>query len=93
MSSHRYRGGWSLSENEVMKSFSKVTDDDLVVAKDEADHLVGVLQRRYGYSREEAEQAWHAFATHLGIERMNAVFTPEDGIEPGGDVRELRQPR
>jgi len=77
----------------VKHSFSRVTDDDLVMAKDNADHLVGVLQIRYGYTREEAEQAWHAFATQVGIERMNVVFTPEDGIEPGSGARELRQRR
>jgi uncharacterized protein YjbJ (UPF0337 family) len=36
--------------------WGKLTDDDLQKAGGKAEQLIGLLQQRYGYTREQAEQ-------------------------------------
>jgi uncharacterized protein YjbJ (UPF0337 family) len=36
--------------------WGKLTDDDLQEAGGKAEQLIGLLQQRYGYTREQAEQ-------------------------------------
>lgn len=93
MSSHRVRCDSSGVENEVMTLLSTVTDDDLVMASDDADHPVGVLQQRYGFTRKRAEETWHAFATQRCIERMNAELSTEPGSDPSNGALESSQRR
>jgi uncharacterized protein YjbJ (UPF0337 family) len=41
----------------------KLTDDDLKIIEREQTQLIGRIQERYGYTREQAEKAvadWHA---------------------------------
>ncbi len=49
------KGKWSKLKGEAKKMWGKLTDDDLVVISGNKDKLVGVLQTKYGYSKEKAE--------------------------------------
>jgi uncharacterized protein YjbJ (UPF0337 family) len=40
----------------VKREMGKLTDDDLDVIAGKRDQLIGRLQQRYGYSKEEAEK-------------------------------------
>jgi uncharacterized protein YjbJ (UPF0337 family) len=40
----------------VKEKWGKLTDDDLDVIEGKQDQLVGRLQERYGYSKEQAEK-------------------------------------
>jgi uncharacterized protein YjbJ (UPF0337 family) len=40
----------------VKEKWGKLTDDDLDVIEGKKDQLVGRLQERYGYSKEQAEK-------------------------------------
>jgi len=40
----------------VQEKWGKLTDDDLDVIEGKKDQLVGRLQERYGYSKEQAEK-------------------------------------
>jgi uncharacterized protein YjbJ (UPF0337 family) len=42
----------------VKKRWGKLTDDDLDRIEGQAEHLVGLLQQRYGYAKEKAEQEY-----------------------------------
>ena len=39
----------------------KLTDDDLIEISGEKDKLVGALQKKYGYSKDEAEDEYKSF--------------------------------
>jgi uncharacterized protein YjbJ (UPF0337 family) len=41
---------------QVKERWGRLTDDDLELAGGKADRLIGLLQQKYGYSREQAEQ-------------------------------------
>ena len=48
-------GKWKQFSGEVQAQWGKLTDDDLDVIAGNKDKLVGKLQERYGWSRNEAE--------------------------------------
>ena len=53
------KGKWNQIKGDVKKSFGKLTDDDMMVIEGDATKATGLLQERYGYTREEAEKKWN----------------------------------
>jgi uncharacterized protein YjbJ (UPF0337 family) len=49
-------GKWKQVQGEVKKQWGKLTDDDLAIVEGQKDKLVGLVQERYGYAREQAER-------------------------------------
>lgn len=49
-------GKWKQVQGEVKKQWGKLTDDDLAIVEGQKDKLVGLVQERYGYAREKAQQ-------------------------------------
>jgi uncharacterized protein YjbJ (UPF0337 family) len=50
------QGKWHQVKGSVKEQWGKLTDDDLRVFLGEGEQLVGRLQQRYGYSKEQAER-------------------------------------
>jgi uncharacterized protein YjbJ (UPF0337 family) len=50
-------GQWKQLRGEVRHWWGELTDDDVDRAAGSADQLAGILQERYGYTREEADNA------------------------------------
>lgn len=50
------KGKWKQFKGEIKKQWGDLTDDDLDRIEGEYDQLVGRVQERYGYSREEAQR-------------------------------------
>jgi uncharacterized protein YjbJ (UPF0337 family) len=48
-------GSWKTMKGKVREKWGKLTDDDLDVIAGKRDQLVGRLQQKYGYSKEQAE--------------------------------------
>lgn len=51
-----FKGNWKQLRGEVQKQWGKLTNDDLDVVNGEFDKLVGRIQERYGWEREQAEK-------------------------------------
>lgn len=49
------KGKWKQIRGDAKKWWGKLTDDDFDQIEGERDKLVGRVQERYGYAREEAE--------------------------------------
>jgi uncharacterized protein YjbJ (UPF0337 family) len=49
-------GNWKQFKGTVKEQWGKLTDDDLEVIEGKKDQLVGRLQERYGYTKEQAEK-------------------------------------
>jgi uncharacterized protein YjbJ (UPF0337 family) len=49
------KGKWKQIQGEAKKWWGDLTDDELTRVDGEQDKLVGLLQEKYGYSREKAE--------------------------------------
>ena len=59
------QGNWKQFTGQVKAKRGKLTDDDLTVIAGKRDELAGILQERYGYAKERAEQELHEFTTSL----------------------------
>ena len=57
------KGKWKEMKGEAKKKWGKLTDDDLMVIDGQKEKLVGALQKKYGYSKEKAEEEYNSFAT------------------------------
>jgi uncharacterized protein YjbJ (UPF0337 family) len=58
-------GNWKQVQGKAREQWGKLTNDDLDVIAGRRDQLIGVLQERYGWARNEAEQQADAFAKAL----------------------------
>jgi uncharacterized protein YjbJ (UPF0337 family) len=58
-------GNWKQFQGKVKAKWGKLTDDDLKVAAGKRDQLLGVLQERYGYAKDQAERELDEFTRSL----------------------------
>lgn len=66
------KGQWRQIRGNVRSTFGKLTDDDLEVINGDAEALMGKIQERYGYTREQASDAWNRFTSDMGFDAGNA---------------------
>ena len=59
-------GNWKQMRGKVKQTWGKLTDNDLTRIDGRFDELAGLVQERYGYTREKAEKEVTNF-----IEKMN----------------------
>jgi uncharacterized protein YjbJ (UPF0337 family) len=60
-------GKWKEARGEVKAWWGKLTDDDLDQASGNADRLIGLLQQKYGYTRERAESEFDRRVKELKV--------------------------
>ena len=51
-----FEGKWTEMKGQVKEWWGKLTDDDLERVEGKADQLVGLLQQKYGYTKQYAEE-------------------------------------
>lgn len=49
-------GNWKQLKGKVKEQWGKLTDDDMTVIEGKRDQLVGKIQERYGYAKDQAEK-------------------------------------
>jgi uncharacterized protein YjbJ (UPF0337 family) len=81
MNSEILKGKWNQIKGDVKKSFGKLTDDDMLKIDGDATKAAGLLQERYGYTREEAEKKWNEFAGRFSDAAKNA----KDDVQKAAD--------
>ena len=57
----RIEGRWQETKGKFREQWGKLTDDDLDIIAGKRDQLVGILQRRYGETRDEMERQVREF--------------------------------
>jgi len=55
------KGKWKEIKGEVKQKWGKLTDDDLTQIDGKEDQLLGLLQKRYGYAKDKAEEEYKGF--------------------------------
>jgi len=55
------KGKWKEIKGEVKQKWGKLTDDDLAQVEGKEEQLVGLLQKRYGYAKEKADEEYKTF--------------------------------
>ena len=56
------QGRWKEMKGKVKEQWGKLTDDDLDKIEGRSEQLMGLLQQRYGYAREKAEEEYRRFS-------------------------------
>ena len=49
-------GNWKQFKGTVKEQWGKLTDDDMTIIEGKRDQLVGKIQERYGYQKDQAEK-------------------------------------
>jgi uncharacterized protein YjbJ (UPF0337 family) len=78
MNSDQVEGKWKQVKGAVKQQWGKLTDDDLTVLSGKKDELIGKLQERYGYTREQATKeadAWAAKSQYAWDDHIHPVGT------------------
>ena len=55
------KGKWMQVKGEARQRWGNLTDDDVAQIQGSTEKLIGKLQERYGYSREQAEKELNEF--------------------------------
>ena len=54
-----FEGKWKEMRGQVKEWWGKLTDDDLEQVDGKADQIIGLLQKKYGYTKEQAEKEFN----------------------------------
>ncbi len=54
-----FEGKWKEMRGQIKEWWGKLTDDDLEQAAGNAEQIVGLLQQKYGYTRQRAEEEFN----------------------------------
>lgn len=55
MNNDTFQGKWKQLRGNIKTAFGKLTDDDLLQIDGNTDRMQGLLQERYGYTKEQAQ--------------------------------------
>ena len=75
MNSDVFEGKWKQLKGSVKQRWAKLTDDDVTAISGKRDELVGKLQERYGYTKEQAQREADEWAAAANSE-LDATSTP-----------------
>lgn len=78
-------GKWKQIKGGVKTAFAKLTDDDIAEVEGNTERMVGKLQERYGYTRDDAENAWNKFVDSI----ENKVDSVENKVDHAAAERHV----
>jgi uncharacterized protein YjbJ (UPF0337 family) len=55
------KGKWNEMKGDIRARWSKLTDEDMTHIQGQVEKMIGKLQERYGYKREQAEKEINEF--------------------------------
>jgi len=58
-----FQGQWKQLKGEITRQWGKLTDDEVDEINGNVEKFTGLLQERYGYSREQAERDFDNWLT------------------------------
>jgi bacteriocin-like protein len=65
MNEDTIKGQWRQISGKVRERFGELTDDELQQINGRTEVMLGKLQEKYGYTREQAADAWNKFTNEL----------------------------
>ncbi len=90
MNSDILAGKWKQFTGKIKETFGKLTDDDLARAQGNAEVMTGLLQERYGYTKDQAHRAWDDFCGTLDDGRKTLAGQAADATDKAKQELEKR---
>ncbi|HZK84050.1 MAG TPA: CsbD family protein [Desulfosporosinus sp.] len=56
-----FKGKWKELKGSVKEKWGDLTDDDVTKVEGQSEKLVGILQEKYGYSKDKAQEEYNEF--------------------------------
>ena len=56
MDTNTLKGSWDIAKGKIKEKWGQLTDDDLREVDGKKDQLIGKLEQKYGYTKEEARR-------------------------------------
>jgi uncharacterized protein YjbJ (UPF0337 family) len=56
-----FKGKWKELKGSVKEKWGDLTDDEVTVVEGKTEKLVGILQAKYGYSKDKAQDEYNKF--------------------------------
>ena len=56
-----FKGKWKELKGRVKEKWGNLTDDDVTRVEGNTEKLVGILQEKYGYSKDKAQEEYNEF--------------------------------
>ena len=56
-----FKGKWKELKGRVKAKWGNLTDDDVTKVEGQSEKLVGILQVKYGYSKDKAQEEYNQF--------------------------------
>jgi uncharacterized protein YjbJ (UPF0337 family) len=72
------KGKWNILKGRAKEAWGKLTDDDITFIDGTKDKLVGKLQEKYGWAKEEVESRISDFITKNGGEKREDYSEKRD---------------
>jgi uncharacterized protein YjbJ (UPF0337 family) len=70
MNSDTLKGKWHQVKGDIKSRWGRLTDDDLGIVEGDAEKLIGKVQERYGYQRDEAKREVDEFFDRNPISKI-----------------------
>ena len=61
MNEYIFKGKWKELKGSVKEKWGDLTDDEVTQVEGKTEKLVGILQAKYGYSRDKAQEEYNKF--------------------------------
>jgi len=71
MNKDQMQGNWEQFKGQIKQQWGKLTDNDLDRIRGNEQEAEGILQERYGHTKEQAKKAWKDFKTSCGCSTGN----------------------
>lgn len=55
------KGSWKQIKGEIKKKWGQLTDDELDQMEGDQDKVLGALQKKYGFTKDQAREHWDDF--------------------------------
>lgn len=80
-------GKWKQFAGNLKDTWGKFTDSDITQLSGKRDHLVGLVQERYGVLKDDAERQVDAWTKTLHVQEGKLMAKASDMIEDGKHTR------
>ncbi len=74
MNKHTLEGKWKQLRGKVQERWDRLSDFDLSMINGQTDALAGILQAKYGYTRDQAEQEIDQFIKEVDGKLQSPVL-------------------